>query len=320
MSKLNDILKSLRPDKSNRIRVILLCVFAATTFWFLNALNENYSTTLKYPLSFVYDKEKYIAVDELPEYVQVNVSGLGWNLFRNSLGIKVTPLQIVLETPTELKRISGGALPALISDQISEVELNYVLTDTLHINIDKRVSRTFAIQIDSASISLADGYRVVNAIRHTPDSVTLEGPEGILMGMSDTLLITLPQTDIDESFSEDVPVNTAYNNLIKRNPPTVSVVFGVEEFERQSIPVAIKTVDFPEDGTAYIEKNSINVEYYVSVSKEQAVQADNFEAIVDFTEMDRSDSTVEPHLLKYPAFLQDVAIDTARIKIFFNEK
>lgn len=319
MSKLNDILKSLRPDKTNRLRVIILCVFAATTFWFLNALNENYSTTLKYPLQFVYDKENYVAVEELPEYIQVNVSGLGWNLFRNSLGIKVTPLRIVLESPSELEKITGGALPALISDQISEVELNYVLTDTLHINIDRKTTRTFPVKIDSAAISLASGYRIVNTIRHTPDSVTLEGPERILTQMPDTLLIDIPQQDIDENYKEDVPVNTPNNNLIKRNPPTLNIIFGVEEFIKASESTPLKTVNFPENGKAYIEKNTIGVRFLVSQSKSENVSPEDFEVVVDFKKMNKSDSTITPKLLSYPGYIQEVSIDTAKVKVHFNE-
>lgn len=320
MSKLNDILRSLRPDKTNRLRVIILCVFAATTFWFLNALNENYSTTLKYPLQFVYDKEKYIAVEELPEYIQVNVSGLGWNLFRNSLGIKVTPLRIALESPSELKKITGGALPALISDQISEVELNYVLTDTLHINIDQKIIRTFPVKVDSAGISLASGYRLVNSIRYTPDSVTLEGPQGILTQMPDTLLVNIPQQDIDENFKEDVPVNTPNNNLIKRNPPTLSIVFGVEEFVEASENTPLKTVNFPENGKAYIEKNSINVQFLVSQSKKDNVTSEAFEAVVDYKDIDKADSTITPKLVNYPGYIQEVKLDTAKVKVRFNEE
>lgn len=319
MSRLNEILKPLRPDKTNRLRVILLCVFAATTFWFLNALNENYSTTLKYPLRFVYDQESYIAVEELPEYVQVNVSGLGWNLFRSSLGIKVTPLRIVLEDPASVKKITGGTIPALISDQINDVQLNYVLTDTLYVNIDKRATRTFPVKIDSAGISLEASYRITTQVRHTPDSVMLQGPEEMLNNMPDTLIVKVPQESIDYNFNEEVPVNTPNNDLIQRIPPTINAVFGVEEFVGQEQTIPLKTLNFPENGSAYIEHNDIGISYMIGQSKAQAVTTEDFSAVVDFEEMDKADSTVQPQLREYPSYIRDVKIDTARIKVYFNE-
>lgn len=295
-------------------------MFAATTFWFLNALNENYSTTLSYPLRFVYDHEHYIAVDELPDNIQVNVSGLGWNLFRNSLGIKVTPLRIVLDNPTEVRKITGAGLPALISDQMSEVQLNYVLTDTLYVNIDEKIRRSFPIKIDSAHISLEKNYRINNSIRYTPDSVILEGPQSIISGMPDTLAVNIPQTGIDDDYKEDVPVNTPNNTLIKRNPPTVNVTFGVEEFVKLKANVPLKAENFPENGLAYIEANDVPVEFFVAQSKRDQVKTEDFTAIVDYNELNKGDSTLIPALTAYPGYARDVSIDTTRIKVHFNEK
>lgn len=320
MSRLNEILKPLRPDKTNRLRVILLCIFAATTFWFLNALNENYSTTLKYPLRFIYDSENYIAVEELPDHVQVNVSGLGWNLFRSSLGIKVTPLKIVLEEPAAVKKITGGTIPSLISDQMNDVQLNYVLTDTLYINIDHRITRKFAVRVDSAGISLDNNHRIVGLVRYTPDSVTLEGPQQILANMPDTLLIRIPQQDIDTDFNEDVAVTTPSNDLIRRMPPTVNVTFTVEEFVPREEVIPLKTENFPEDGSAYIQVNDAQVEFMIAQSKVEDLRLEDFSAVVDFKKMNKTDSTVAPELTKYPAFIQDIRLDTTKVKVYFNEE
>lgn len=319
MSRLQDILKPLRPEKTNRLRVILLCVFAATAFWFLNALNENYSTTLKYPLQFVYDKDDYIAVKELPDNVQVNVSGLGWNLFRSSLGIKVTPLKIVLEDPAAVKKITGGTIPSLISDQMNDVQLNYVLTDTLYINIDRKESKTFPVKIDSTGISLDNNHRIVTQIRYTPDSVVLEGPQRMLRRMPDTLKISIPQTEIDSDFNEEVPVTTPNNDLIKRTPATLKVTFGVEEFIPKKETIPLKAENFPEDGKAYVKANDIQIEFMVGESKQGDVTSDAFSAVVDYKKMIKSDSTIMPELIKYPDHLQNVRIDTTRLKVYFNE-
>lgn len=305
----------------HRLRVILLCVFAATTFWILNALNENYSTTLKYPLQFIYDQEEYIAVDKLPEEIQVNVSGLGWNLFRNSMGIKVTPLRIILETPTEVNKITSGALPALISDQMNDVELNYVLTDTLNINIDKRVQRKFLLDIDSANIPLEDNYRITTKVRQTPDSVLLEGPSGIINNMPDTLLLELPQTDIDSDYKEAVSVLTPNNNLITRNPPAANITFGVSEFVKDGENVSLKTANFPKSGMAYIKDNAVPVKFLVSKDRQDDITSEDFEVIVNFSTMNPADSSILPQLKTYPGHLQEVSLDTAlRVKVYFSEE
>ncbi|MTI20081.1 hypothetical protein E1176_03525 [Fulvivirga sp. RKSG066] len=317
MSRFAKILKAVRPGNVGNVRVILLSVFAATTFWFFNALNENYSTTLQYPLEFIYDRDDYIAVDPIPENVQINVSGLGWNLFRNSLGIKVSPLEIRLDDPTEVKRIVAASVPSLISDQLDELQLNYVLTDTLFLNIDYRTSKKFKLLIDSTNISLEDNYRIINPVRFTPDSVELEGPSGVINDLPDSILVGIPQKAIDENFNEEISINLPNGRLIRRNPPTVNVVFGVEEFLNREVMIPLKIENIPDK--AYIETESVKVSYKVRASFAEEIAESEIKAVADFNTMDQSDSTILPFVKEYPEKITDVELDTTRIKVFFNE-
>ena len=317
MSRLADILRAVRPDKTSNIRVILLCLFAATTFWFFNALNENYSTSLNYPIKFIYNQEEYIAVEPLPDNLQINVSGLGWNLWRNSMGIKVSPLEIPLESPMEVKRIVAASVPSLITDQLDEFQLNYVLTDTLFINVDRRVTKKFALKVDSANISLEENYQIINPIRFTPDSVELRGPEGIIKDLPDTILVGLSQEAIDENYNEDVAINLPNGRLIRRNPPTVNVIFAVEEFLDRETMAPLKIENIADK--AYIETESVKVSYKVRASFSDQIQQDQIEVVADFTQMNPQDSTIVPQLKSFPDQITDVKLDTTRIKVKFNE-
>src|SRR5690348_17618570 len=98
MSFFNSILNILRFNKRNW-KAVVLCVFAATVFWFFNALNKNYTANITFPLGFKYREDGYIPVRPLPDTIKVNFTSNGWNLFRRSIGIKVEPLFIPLERP-----------------------------------------------------------------------------------------------------------------------------------------------------------------------------------------------------------------------------
>ncbi len=133
-----------------------MSIGTAAIFWFFNALNKDYDTTLGYPVDWQFDSEEYIIIDELPERIRINVNGLGWNLLRASLGFKVKPVSIILSNPAANKKIAGISLTNRVDDELEDLQLNYILDDTLAINIDKRGSRSFGVYIDSANISLAE--------------------------------------------------------------------------------------------------------------------------------------------------------------------
>ena len=103
-----------------------MCVFAATVFWFFNALNKSYTTNINFPLSFDYDKDNFVPVQNLPSQVRLNVTGNGWDLFKRSTGVKLIPLEIPLERPADIKKIVGNTLQPFFSSQVDGMELNFV--------------------------------------------------------------------------------------------------------------------------------------------------------------------------------------------------
>jgi hypothetical protein len=319
LSKISTILKSIGPERVKNIRVIVLSIAAAATFWFLNALNDNYSTTLRYPIKFNYDKERYIAVQELPKDIQINVSGLGWNLFRNSLGIKVTPLYFKLENPSEIKKIQGSSLLATLSDQLDEFQVNFILTESLSLNIDKRATRAYLLGVDSSAIQLNNEYWITSPILFFPDSVKLTGPELYLDNFIDSIIVAIPQNDIDQNYNEDIPIEFQNSRLIKRNPPTMNVKFSVEKYRKAEILVPVIFENVPEKSKVKLASENAKLSYLVTESKAETVTPDQFEITASFKKINKADSTVSILVKSHPAFLREVKLDTALFKIIYNE-
>ncbi|MEM6525391.1 MAG: hypothetical protein AAF693_16435 [Bacteroidota bacterium] len=319
MKKFLDLAKVLKPEGTYRYRVIILCFLAAATFWFFNALNEDYSANVRYPLEFIYDTDKYVAVDALPEDIQLNVSGLGWNLLRNNLGIKVSPIQIPLDNPLEIKKISGSAMPAFLADQLNEFNLNFVITDTLNINIDKFDDRLLYVNIDSTTIDLEGDFQLISSIKITPDTVRVSGPVSVLADLQDTITLTIPQDDIDDDYDEIIPVTLSHPKarLLSRNPPTVNVDFKVDEFTNSSRLVSISAINFPDN--ASLDPAEITINYVVLVDNASQIDPNEFEVTAEFTTFNKSDSTVVPYLIKVPEIVIEAKLDSAIVKVVYNE-
>ncbi len=312
-------MQSIKPERMKNLRIIALAILAAATFWFLNALNGTYSTTLRYPINFHYDHEKYIPLEELPKDVQINVSGVGWNLFRNNLGIKITPVNFRLDNASDIKKIPGNSLLGTLSDQLDEFQVNFVLTDTLYIKVDKRMTKTFKLAVDSASIALGNNFWVTSPIRFSPDSVKLQGPESILSSFSDEIVVKIPKSGIDENYKEDIPIEFDNSQLITREPPTMNVVFNVEEFRNAEIVVPIFKENFPKNGKANISTNQVKVSYQVVKSKAEAVLSDEFEVVANYNKINPDDSTITFNFRKYPEYIKQVSLDTTAVKVNFNK-
>lgn len=299
------------------MRVIILCFLAATTFWFFNALNETYSASINYPISFEFDREEYIVMNELPEEIYINLQGIGWNLFRKSLGIKVSPLRIYLDNPAQVKTIPGSSLPALITDQLDEFQLNYILTDSLYINVDRRISRSYKVRVDSTEIKLAPDHMIASRIQYYPDSILLIGPATILNNLGDTIFFTLPENSIDSDYNEEVPISFTRDELIQKFPDAINVLFSVEQIINTENEVIVKQENFPPN--TVLADSLISVTVKIPQSNLEQFNLEDIEVVADYRNFNSEDSTIMPRLRFYPGYIHQIDLDTTSIRVVRQE-
>src|SRR5690606_13073483 len=97
-----------------------------------------------------------------------------------SLGLKVPPLVIPLERPSDVKKIVGSTLPALFSNQLNTLQINFVVTDTVYLDVEPRVKRWLSLRVDSVGQYIGSDYGLVGNVIIRPDSVFIEGPFSII--------------------------------------------------------------------------------------------------------------------------------------------
>lgn len=310
MALIQSILSFFRFNNKNW-KVILLCIFAAAIFWIFNSLNKNYSASIDFPLVFDYDQESYVAVKPLPEDIKLNVTGLGWDLFRKSAGLKVPPLRIPLENPSEVKKIVGATLPALFSGQMEGLQINFVITDTLHLQIDPKIRKRIQIHVDSVEQYIRAGYGLSGEVTVVPDTVWLEGPQSQVMGVPDNFQLKPEVSNIDEPFDELVAV-TVSGSLIQVEPSAVRVGIPVSELVQRSDSAKLTIVNIPRGLRTMAAISKIHFRYDVPANL-QSNQVGQVEAVLDLEGLPKGTHKLVPRLVNLPPFVHHVAVDTLHI-------
>lgn len=313
MGFFKSIFNLLRFNKKNW-KAVVLCVFAATVFWFFNALNKNYTTNISFPIAFDYNDNAYIPIRPLPTEVKINVTGMGWNLFRRSTGLKVPPLTIPLEHPEQIKKIVGSTLPAFFANQLEGFEINFILTDTLHIAIEHRMQRWVKLRLDSPSILFRKGFGMSSSAMLSPDSIFLEGPITLINALESPVLLKLSQRNIDEDFSEDVEVKFLNEELVKRDPPTVSVRFNVDKLVEIIDSVELKVINAPTTSRPATEIKQWPCVYSIPQRQMSQYHADSVYAVIDLKDFKRGEIKVLPTLQGLPPITYIIKADSVRVK------
>ncbi len=296
-------------------------MIAATTFWFFNALNNTYTTRINYPIEFIFDDTEVVVVEKLPNRVSLDVSGGGWNLLRRTLWFRVNPLQIRLENPSERKYILGATLKPLIAEQINEVNLNYIVTDTIPINIERKMYKKVAVEIDSANISLGSYHRITSPLSVFPDSIEVQGPSSYIDSLADFISIQISKKDIVQDYKADVTVRPENaSDLIQVFPENVVVSFEVSPYTIQEKVVSLEKLNFPQDSSQYLKSNNVIVSFHVDDKNLDKVPDAKFKVAVNLRRLNLNDSTLTPVIVQHPDYVFNISIDPPSIKVIYEEK
>lgn len=300
-------------------KVVLLSFLGATTFWFFSALGKQYNAGIRYPVEFIYDRDSLVAIQPLPEYVDLEVTGGGWDLFRQSFWFKSDPILVEPENPASIKFLTRTSVLPIVRDHLSQFQINFLYTDTLNLDINRRISKRLNLSIDSLAISLDENYRIISPIRLVPDTAVIYGPTSFIDTLTSFYAVPVESQEIDRNFDRFLSLGLldAYN--ISSNPSTVQVSFEVERFDNLQLPLKLELLNFPEDSTAYPSFEDINVNFVIQRSLKEDFFADDFKVILDYDMIDKADSTAPAIMMIHPENAIEVEIVPDTIKIFYRE-
>jgi hypothetical protein len=312
MSVIGSIFNLLRFNKKNW-KAVVLCLSAATVFWFFNSLNKTYTTILSFPIEFQYDQENFIPVTELPKEVKMNVTGMGWSLLRRSAGVKVPVLLLPLERPTEVKKLVGSTLPVVFSSQLSDLQINFVATDTLHLDIEPIEGRWLKLTTTALEKNLKKGYGLTSNATLSPDSVFVQGPRKMVLALPNPYPLTYEKKNIDENQEGMVSIMFK-NEQITAELTQVGISFTVDKLHELKDSVKVEFINIPP--RVRPASNVAQIHYTLSLPKSSlhtSYSKENIKAILDFKETKAGKFKIAPTITGIPPFSKIIQVDTVEV-------
>lgn len=297
-------------------KAIILCFLAAAIFWLFSAFNKNHTTTIRFPLRFEFDSQRFVAVNPLPHHISINVSGSGWELFRKSLGIKLPELVIPLERPSETKKILTTTITPMLTSQLGGLQIIYMVTDTLQVHLDEKMSKTFRLSIDLSKVRYREGFGNVGLVEVVPDSVIIDGPQSIINSIPDTIILPVSAKQISKSFRDELEVPLFNSESVNRNPPVISVSVEVGLVEAFEVKLKVKTINRPRALKSFFT-DSVKVILLIPVNQSEDLRGklSQVNAILDLKDTQRGSHQIYPKIIGLPIYAQVVSIDSVSFKI-----
>lgn len=312
--------KWISPKKLSDIKVVVLCIAAATTFWILNALNkDDYSTVVDYPVEFLFDRENFIPIEKLPETIQVEIKGNGWDLLQKYFKLNTNPYSIELTNPSEMEFLLTSDLKRPLGEFLNPTQLVSVLDDSITYKIDEIQIRDIQPVLDTLSFSLANNYRVTD-IKISPNKLTIKGPKSILSELAKGYPISLKESRIDKNIQKEIEVAipSELSELISIEEESVTIQLEVIAFLEGNKRLKLTKINFPK--TVSLEDEEVSLMMYYLVDERNAPQLKDmqFEAVLNYSKRNREDSTITIQVKPLPDYLEQVRVEPQFIKLKYE--
>ena len=184
----------------------------------------------------------------------------------------------------------------VLNDQLNPITLNFVVTDTIYIDIQERLSRVIQLSIDSIHIPLKENHRLVSGIALSSDHFVLTGARSYVEVFPEEHILFFDGVDPMEGgeVQKVLPIHLPFPKLLQASPSEVDISFATALFIKKSIKVSIEKRNFPRRRRHRIllEDTFAIISYTIQQEKDIPFSPENFPLMADYRQRNRLDSTV----------------------------
>jgi YbbR domain-containing protein len=311
----------ISPKKLSNLKVVVLCIAAATTFWILNALNkDDYTTVVDFPIELVYDRERYVSVAEEPENIQIEISGNGWDLLRKYFNFNSQNFPVEVSNPASRDFILTSDLKRGLSDFLGPTQVVSILDDSIKYHINRIQTIKITPKLDSTSFSLYKNFKLLGTPEFEPSQLTFTGPSSLLDSLKKTFTVNLNENKINKDLSKEVKLNLPKEmaSLVSIKEKTVTVKLDVVAFLEGNKRLKIKKLNFPRSVTLENENEPLMMDYLVDERSSDQLKELEFEGVVDYYKRNKEDSTITVEVKPLPSFLDQVRVTPPKLKLRYG--
>jgi hypothetical protein len=279
----------------------------------------DYSIDVTHPLVVLYDEEQFVPLSDLPKKVRFSTTATGWDIFTKTNAINASPIEVNLDEFKKRKYITASRLKSIVAKQMNGIQINEVLDDTIYVNFDRLRNKKVKLQVDPKKIELAEGYRLAGAIILEPSEAVLTGPASLIREVPETINLKVDIKDVSGKYEEEFPATTNLHKKIKLNIETVKVRMEAYQLEKVEKELKLVKVNFPKKKKVKISEEKVVLTYFAREEDLSLIEAQTFEAEVNFNSLNEKDKTIKITLKKVPELVQQYQFEPKFVKVSYGE-
>lgn len=303
-----------------------MCVGIATFFWFLNALEKEYSVEISFPVQYTNLPKNKVLSNKLPDHFVLEVRSFGFTLLRYKLSTAFSPLVfnvndftggVMEETNKTFYAVSSRQYRSKLADQMSnEFAITGIEPDTLYFRFDRVISKQVKVEPD-IRYDLKKQHFLSGLIKTEPDSVKVQGPKTAI----DTLEIvkTVPQyfKGLDKLTQKTVELQAIKN--VEFIPRRVLISIPVEEYTEKQLLVPLTINNLPAGIHVNLFPAQVKVSFMIGLSQFSKITPQDFKLSVSYDDLKNKPEYLTVRIEKQPPYVESVNYLPVRVEYLIEK-
>ncbi|MBD3616821.1 MAG: hypothetical protein HUJ22_09625 [Gracilimonas sp.] len=265
--------------RREKVIVFIGAYIMAVSLWFIVNLGGSFSINVNVPIEPGNVPENMALTEELPEFVQVGVSGDGWQL-----------LNLYNDPPTVVINIEESEIN--LFDQVRQrlsylqgVDIAKVQPLILSIDMEPKISKKIPVKVNT-DLDFQNRFGLVGDPVYSPDSITVTGAVSKISDIDVwEIQDTLRMSGIRNDISTIIPLHDA-EGVIELSDNEITFNADVSEFTEGETTVYIQTRGLPRGQNVNYNPSSVTIKFDVPIEQYADVEKVRpYEVYVPYTKI-----------------------------------
>jgi YbbR domain-containing protein len=255
----------MRFIRREKIVVFVGAYIVAISLWFIVNLSGSFNITINIPVEPGNVPESMALTEDLPEFVQVSVSGDGWQL----LNLYNDPPTVVINIEESEVNLFDQVRQRL--SYLQEIDVAKVQPLLLSVNMEPKISRRVPVRINT-DLNFQPRFGLVGEPTYSPDSITVTGAQSRIEDITEwEVQDTLRLAGIREDISATLPLEDAIG-VVELSENEITFNADVSEFTEGETTVYIRTRGLPRGQNVNYNPSSVTIRFDVPIEQYAEVE------------------------------------------------
>lgn len=279
---LRTVWKTLRSPRAHEVVVFLICFVLASSFWFFQAMDDEYESTLTIPVRLRDVPEDVVLTYEGARNIELQVRDKGSALLGYWARSGFSPVNIrfqdLPEGPSPV-RLPVSTLRSALTNQLSATAQILALhPDTLEYQYASAVARKVPVRL-RADIQVPEPY-FVSRTTIEPDTVQVYADAHVLDTLSALYTEPLQVRNLKDTLRREIALKIPRG--VKSLTEKVQVSLRTDVFTERVLEVPVEGKGFPSDFHLKAFPSKVRVTFRVPMSRYQDVDATSPHVYLDY--------------------------------------